>query len=150
MDENQYKERILSVVPDAIIGNTKQFILITVKPVELMKLATLLYNELGFDYLICETGVDYADHMEVIYHLESTKKQEQLVVKVIIPDRQNAEIESVYSIWKSSEFHEREIYDLLGIRFTNHPDLRRIFLDDNWAGFPLRKDYVDPVNIVER
>jgi NADH/F420H2 dehydrogenase subunit C len=150
MDENQYKERILSVIPEAVFSNTKQFLIITIKPDELLKLLSFLKDENGFDYLICETGVDYSDHMEVIYHIESTSKREQLMVKVIIPDRQNAEIESVYSIWKSSEYHEREIFDLLGIRFKNHPDLRRIFLDDNWAGHPLRKDYVDTVNIVER
>ena len=66
-----------------------------------------------------------------------------------IEDRQNPKIDSMYSLYKTADFHEREIFDLFGIKFNNHPDLRRIFLDDDWEGFPLRKDYVDEVNIVE-
>jgi NADH:ubiquinone oxidoreductase subunit C len=72
------------------------------------------------------------------------------VVKAKIEDRNQPIIETVYSFWKSAEYHEREIFDLMGITFTNHPDLRKIFLDADWVGFPLRKDYIDEVNIVER
>ena len=64
-------------------------------------------------------------------------------------DRQHPQFDSVSDIWKTADFHEREVFDLLGIRFSNHPDLRRLFLDNSW-GFPLRKDYVDDINIVTK
>jgi NADH-quinone oxidoreductase subunit C len=104
---------------------------------------------LAFDYLICVTGVDHADHMQMVYHLESTLHKHFLVVKVKTADRENSVVDSVTDIWPTAEFHEREAYDLLGIHFNNHPDLRRMFLDDNW-GHPLRKDYKDDIHIVSR
>jgi NADH:ubiquinone oxidoreductase subunit C len=70
-------------------------------------------------------------------------------LKTKIANRETPVIESVYDIWKAAEYHEREIYDLLGIKFRNHPDLRRFFLDESW-GYPLRKDFVDEVNIIEK
>jgi len=106
-------------------------------------------KSLAFDYLICVTGVDYADHMQMVYHLESTSHKHMIVVKAKTADRENPVIDTVYDIWPTAEFHEREAYDLLGIRFNNHPDLRRLFLDDSW-GFPLRKDFKDDVHIVSR
>lgn len=106
-------------------------------------------STLAFDYLICVSGVDYAAHMQMVYHLESTLHKHMLVVKVNTADRENPVVDTVCDIWPTSEFHEREAYDLLGITFTNHPDLRRMFLDDNW-GYPLRKDFKDDVHIVSR
>ncbi|MDH5398758.1 MAG: NADH-quinone oxidoreductase subunit C, partial [Cyclobacteriaceae bacterium] len=92
---------------------------------------------------------DWPEYMTVVYHLRSTISGLELVVKAKIDDREKPEIESVCDIWRTAEFHEREIFDLFGIVFKGHPDLRRLFLDDDWQGFPLRKDYVDEVNIVE-
>jgi NADH-quinone oxidoreductase subunit C len=106
-------------------------------------------NTLAFDYLICVTGVDHADHMQMVYHLESTRHKHMVVVKVKTADRENPVLDSVSDIWPTAEFHEREAYDLLGIHFNNHPDLRRMFLDDNW-GYPLRKDFKDDIHIVSR
>jgi len=71
------------------------------------------------------------------------------VIKTRTGDRTNPEIDSVTDLWETADFNEREAYDLLGIKFKNHPDLRRLFLDRSW-GFPLRKDYVDDINIVTR
>ncbi|NTW23408.1 MAG: NADH-quinone oxidoreductase subunit C [Lentimicrobium sp.] len=104
---------------------------------------------LAFDYLFCVTGVDYADHLQMVYHLESILHKHILVVKVKTDGRETPEVDTVSDIWPTAEFHEREAYDLLGIKFNNHPDLRRMFLDENW-GFPLRKDYKDDVHIVSR
>ena len=87
--------------------------------------------------------------MEVLFHLRSTTHDHELVVRSKIDNRKNPVIDSVYGLYKTAEFHEREIFDLFGIKFKNHPDLRRLFLDDDWEGYPLRKDYVDEVNIVE-
>lgn len=105
--------------------------------------------ELAFDYLFCQTGADFTDHLQVIYHLESTTHQHCLVVKVKTTDRINPVVESVNDIWPTAESHENEIFDLLGITFKNHPEPRRLFLDENW-GFPLRKDYQDDVHIITR
>lgn len=130
---------------------TTQFLTINISSVNLHQLIHQLKEnqEIAFDYLFCQTGMDFPTYMEVIYHLRSTVYNHELVVKAKIEDRENAVIDSVYDIYKTAEYHEREIFDLFGIKFNNHPDLRRIFLDDNWEGFPLRKDYVDEINIVE-
>ena len=85
----------------------------------------------------------------VVYHLESTVHGHKMVLKVKISDRENPAVDTVSDIWKTAEFHEREVYDLFGIKFNNHPDLRRILLEEDWEGYPLRKDYKDEVNIVE-
>ena len=103
----------------------------------------------SLDYLFCQTGVDYPEHMTVVYHLKSTEHGHTLVLKAKIDDRENPKIDTVYHLYKTAEFHEREIYDLFGIVFENHPDLRRILLEDDWEGYPMRKDYVDEINIVE-
>jgi len=100
-----------------------------------------------FDYLLCLGAVDWKDHFMIVYHLSCRKHRYMLVLKAKITDRNNAEIHTVSDIWKTAEFHEREVYDLFGIKFINHPDLRRLFLDDTW-GFPLRKDYEDDITIV--
>ncbi len=106
-------------------------------------------NDFLFDYLICLSGADFADHLKVIYHLESTTHNHVIVIKVKTENRENAVIDSVSQIWPTADPHENEVFDLLGIRFNNHPEPRRLFLDDNW-GYPLRKDYSDDVHIVSR
>ena len=96
-----------------------------------------------FDMLSCVTGVDNgveAGTMEVIYHLYSIPFNHSLALKVMLP-RENPEVESVVSIWKSANWLEREVYDMFGISFKNHPDLRRILMPSDWKGYPLRKDY---------
>ncbi|MEQ8239450.1 MAG: NADH-quinone oxidoreductase subunit C [Cyclobacteriaceae bacterium] len=96
-----------------------------------------------FDQLSSLTGIDNgseAGTMEVIYHLYSIPKDYHLALKVMLP-RETPEVDSVAEIWRTANWHEREAYDLLGIRFMGHPDLRRILLPADWEGFPLRKDY---------
>lgn len=98
-----------------------------------------------FDSLSCLTGLDNGDEkntMEIIYNLYSIPYDLHLALKVEL-DRSNPEINSVTNIWKSADWHEREAFDLLGILFKGHPDLRRILLPDDWEGHPLRKDYVE-------
>ncbi len=84
----------------------------------------------------------------MVYHLTSTTHRNTIVVKTKL-DRENPEIETVSDIWRTADFHEREAYDLFGVRFLNHPDLRRLFLTDEWVGYPLRKDYDDPINMIK-
>ncbi|MDP7568131.1 MAG: NADH-quinone oxidoreductase subunit C [Flavobacteriales bacterium] len=106
-------------------------------------------SDTSFDYMFCQTGIDFPEHIEVLYHLRNTQNNSEIVIKARIEDRENPSIDSVFDLYKTADFHEREIFDLFGVNFNNHPDLRRILLDDDWEGYPLRKDYVDEVNIVE-
>ncbi|WP_240620097.1 NADH-quinone oxidoreductase subunit C, partial [Peribacillus acanthi] len=101
----------------------------------------LKYNEqLGFDYLSSIHGTDYVTHMEVYVHLYSYKHNQPVALKVKI-DREQPEIPSLAPLWKGANWPESETYDLLGVQFTNHPDLKRILLGEEWIGYPLRKDY---------
>jgi len=96
-----------------------------------------------FDMLSCITGIDNgtaAATMEIAYNLYSIPYNHHLMIKVILP-REKPEIESVCHLWKTANWHEREIFDLYGIQFLHHPDLRRILLPADWEGHPLRKDY---------
>jgi NADH-quinone oxidoreductase subunit C len=112
---------------------------------KLVKACTELHqnSSVFFDMLSCVTGVDNgsdSNTMEVIYQLYSIPFNASLMLKVILP-RENPEIDSLSSVWKSANWLEREVYDMFGIRFKNHPDLRRILMPNDWEGFPLRKDY---------
>lgn len=103
-------------------------------------------NEFYFDLLSCITGIDNGPEnntMEVIYHLYSIPLGHELALKVEL-DRNNPEIPSVARVWRTADWHEREAYDLLGIVFLEHPDMRRILMPGDWEGHPLRKDYVEP------
>ena len=105
---------------------------------------TLYQNDkLYFDMLSCITGLDNgpeANTMEVIYNLNSIPFNHQLMVKVIL-ERSKLTIPTLSHIWKTADWLEREVYDMYGIEFTNHPDLRRILMPADWEGYPLRKDY---------
>ena len=151
MDNQQLENLVKALAPGAEIVQGKQFPEVTVAPGELKAIARILkeHEESQFDFLYCETGVDYGEDLGVVYHLRSTIFQHSLVLKTRISDRKSPEIDTVSDIWKTAEYHEDEIFDLLGIRFKGHPNLRRLFLDDD-DGFPLRKDYVDEVNIVTK
>jgi len=127
-----------------------QFLNITVKPEHLHQLGLQLKSnkETSFDFLFCVTGMDWGTDLGVVYHLESTTHRHQLVVKVKTSDRENPTFDSVCDIWYTAEFHEMEVFDFFGIKFNNHPNLKRLFMPKDWVGFPLRKDYVDEVNMV--
>jgi NADH-quinone oxidoreductase subunit C len=151
MDKVQLGEFIRSLDKDLEIKEGKQFSEVTVPPSKLYSLAAQLREreEAQFDFLFCLTGVDYGQDLGVVYHLRSTIHDHAIVLKTRTSDREHPQLDSVADIWKTADFHEREVFDLLGIKFTNHPDLRRLFLDSSW-GFPLRKDYVDDINIVTK
>lgn len=97
-------------------------------------------EDLYFDGLLCLTGMDYIDNFGVVYHLYSFEKRHSLVVKAVIP-KDKPEILSVTSVWAVADWFEREAYDLFGIKFTGHPDLRRILCHEDFPGHPLRKDF---------
>ncbi len=153
MTNEALKQTILEILPQAEFIENSEYLTIKVSPVKLRSIATTLRDkeETFFDFLFCLTGVDFPDKtLGVVYHLTSTKHNHTIVLRTSTSNRENAEIPTVSDIWRAAEFHEREVYDLMGIKFTNHPDMRRIFLEESWVGHPLRKDYVDEINIVER
>jgi len=151
MTNEQLIEQLTSAYPDAVVKQGGQYPEITIAHDKMHSLMQKLKSDasLAFDYLVCESGVDYPEFMQVVYHLESTSHQHFLVVKTNTENRETPALDTVSDIWPSAEFHENEIFDLLGITFNNHPHLRRVFLDDTW-GHPLRKDFKDDIHVVER
>ncbi|MFN8370338.1 MAG: NADH-quinone oxidoreductase subunit C [Bacteriovoracaceae bacterium] len=101
-------------------------------------------SEFQFDFLMSHTSVDWIaeNKFELLYLLFSTEHMHQVMVSITV-DRANPVAPTVSDIWRAAEFQERECYDFMGILYDNHPDLRRVFLEDDWVGFPLRKDYKD-------
>jgi NADH-quinone oxidoreductase subunit C len=119
---------------------------IKVAPAAVPEVARFLRDEpeLAFDYLMCLSGMDYGKGtLGAVYHLASVAKRHKITIKVEVPAAV-PEIPTVSAVWPTANWHEREAYDLIGIRFTAHPDLRRILLPDDWEGHPLRKDYTVP------
>ena len=111
------------------------------------QLAEFLRNEGGFDFLRSLTGMDWGeDGLGCVYHLENTSTGENIVLAVADSNRDEAAIPSVHDLWKGANLNEREAYDFFGIKFIGHPDLRRLFLRDDWKGHPLRKDYDESLN----
>lgn len=134
------KKLILSIVPDAV-AEEAQYPTFTVDASKIRSVAEKL-KEKGFDYLICLTGMDYGDSLGCIYHISSsTDKTSVIVLKTSTSDRQSPAIPSVHDIWASANLYEREVYDFFGITFIDHPDMRRLFLRQDWNGYPFRKDY---------
>jgi NADH-quinone oxidoreductase subunit C len=136
---------ITALVPDQKPGISKQYPEFILPAEKLHEVAKALKEnpETRMDYLFCMTGVDRKDGFHMVYHLTSSELYHAVVLRVILADKATPSITTVSDIWRSAEYYEREVFDLFGIHFENHPDLRRLFLDDDWIGFPLRKDYKD-------
>jgi len=128
--------------PGSIIESSSNSFL--VKGESLVELATYLKTtpELEFDYLNHITAVDYYDYFEVVYQLTSLKHNHSLVLKAQCYQRENPVLPSVVSLWRSADYQEREIFDLMGITFEGHPNLKRIVLWEGFKGHPLRKDFL--------
>lgn len=128
--------------PSVTLEETTQAILVPKDM--LLKLAECLKEEpFAFDDLHCITGVDNKETFQIIYLFDSTPKHHTLTVKTSV-ERTKPSVDSLAGLWKSADWLERETYDFFGITFINHPDLRRILNSDDFKGFPLRKDYVNP------
>ncbi len=127
-------------VPGAVLESTKNGLVVA--PDKLIDLATYLRDQQGYDYLSMVTSVDWPQYFEVVYYLYGVAQpKDALVLKVRLPDKSNPTVPSLISVWPGADLQEREVYDMMGIRFDGHPNLRRILLWDGFAGWPLRKDY---------
>ncbi len=135
-------KQIIEHLPDAIIETSNSTVL--VKSESLFEVAQLLNSrpELDFNYLTSITAIDYYDYFEIVYQLISLNHNHSLVVKTRCYGRDNLTLPSVVSLWRGADFQEREIYDLMGITFDGHPNMKRIVLWDGFQGHPLRKDYL--------
>jgi len=168
MSGEQFIQRLRAKFGEQISGANFEAIdpWIEVTPAGLFALCQYLKTdpELQFNVLNCITAVDYFEsdpkkaaktgwepHLEVVYHLSSVTRKHTLVVKVMLPrwkdnvEGQLPEVPSVCQIWRTANWHEREVFDLSGVMFTGHPDLRRILCPEDWIGYPLRKDYEMPL-----
>jgi NADH-quinone oxidoreductase subunit C len=158
--EQQFGGKIKSKNLDAIDP------FVVLDPVDLREVGRFLRDDerLKFDLLNCISGVDYLEpdpkkaakagfepHLEVVYHLSSFKHRHRFVVKLILSRWKDnkpgalPEVPSVTDLWRTADWHEREVYDLSGVWFTGHPNLTRILLAEDWVGHPLRKDYEYPL-----
>ena len=143
MENNSIKDRIMAAEPSAQWSDAGDGML-SVPVQAFRKVAETLKEGEGFDFLRSLTGADWGDEgLGCVYHFENTSTGENIVLRTLDPDRDNAALPSVHDLWKGADLNEREAYDYLGIKFIGHPDLRRLYLRDDWKGYPLRKDY-DP------
>ena len=154
--------------PDAVTGEKLEVPdpWVVVDPAKLVEVAKFLRDDprLKFEILSCITGIDYLEtdpkklakagfepHLEVVYHLQSFSRRCRFVVKLMLPrwkdniPGQLPEVPSLAEIWPAADWHEREVFDLCGVRFLNHPGLERILMSEDWEGHPLRKDYEFPL-----
>lgn len=161
---DQLKQKFGELITGANLENVDPWIEVAADGI--VEVCTYLRDEpsLAFDYCNSVTAVDYFEpdekkaakvawqpHIEVVYHLFSMKHKHSLVLKVMLERwtgpglNELPEVPSVAGVWSTADWHERECYDLLGVRFTGHPNLRRILCPEDWVGHPLRKDYQMPL-----
>jgi NADH-quinone oxidoreductase subunit C len=163
-----FLESLEAAVPGGVVGTNLEAIdpWVEVAPEAIAEVSRWLHDapETAFDSLQCITAVDWFEpdpkkaakagwepHVELVYHLWSTRARVSLVLKTKLPrwkdgqPGQCPEIPSVVGVWRTADWHEREVFDLSGVQFVGHPDLRRILCPEDWEGYPLRKDYEMPL-----
>jgi NADH-quinone oxidoreductase subunit C len=168
MEGAQLAHRLQAAFGDQVVGAGPEALdpWVEVQPDALVRVGGYLKQQpdLQFDMLNCITVVDYLQtdpkkaakvewqpHLEIFYHLSSIPRKHRLVIKVQLPrwkdDRPGElpQLPSVAGVWKTAHWHEREVFDLCGVDFVGHPDLRRILCPEDWEGYPLRKDYEMPL-----
>lgn len=146
MDNGQLIEEISKINPEITSKEFSDKVLASCPLPYLLSLMKTLKEDpnLNFDFLLSHTVVDRPEKgiFELVYQLYSTKQNHTLMV-ISHVERQNPVVPSLSQLWQTAEGQEREVYDLFGVLYDNHPDLRRLFLEDDWVGFPMRKDYQD-------
>lgn len=150
MTTEELKIITTGLFPAATFEEGTEWLTFNIEPAQLNAVANeLRTNEsLQFDFLFCITCIDWKTHLTMVYHFNSTIFRHNIVVKAKL-DVAQPEIETVSDIWRTAEFHEREVYEMFGVNFIKHPDLRLLILPDGWEGKnPMRKDFEDPVNMI--
>ena len=137
----EIQDKITQLCPQAQVDTTGEFLLVTVPDAQWHDLANALKAQLHYDVLSAVVGMDWTDALGCVYYLTNTTTHELLHVKVTTADRENPRLHTVCDVWPVANFQEREVYDFYGIVFIGHPDMRRMFLRNDWVGYPLRKDY---------
>jgi len=150
MTNEELKIKLTELIPSVVFEEGAEWITAFVDASNWKTIAQQLRSneDFKFDYLFCLTCIDWKTHLTMVYHLTSTIYRHSLIIKAKL-DRNDPEIETVSDTWRTAEFHEREAYDLFGVKFLHHPDLRRLLLTDDFNGFPLRKDFEDPINMIK-
>ena len=139
-------EKVSVGVPDSLDTtsiNTAENV-IWVKSSKVADVASFMKSDVGldFNFLNSITAIDYINHFEIVYHLTSIDKEHTAIIKTRLDGREELSLPSVYHLWRGADFQEREIWDLMGIGFSGHPNLKRIMLWEGFDGHPLRKDYL--------
>lgn len=147
------QEKITALFPEATFEEG-EWLLVNIPDAKWHSLAKTLKEDpdLGFDYLVAIVGMDWTETLGCMYYLTSTTHNTHVSVKVATSDRENPMLHSISDLWAVANLYEREVYDYFGIVFINHPDMRRLFLRNDWVGYPLRKDYdaspeINPVRL---
>lgn len=136
--EARLRERFGDAIQSSYLAvTTPTFV---VDPAHLIPICQFVRDELGFRLPVLCSAIDQRDRFEVVWHVYHLDTCETLAIKVVLP-HDDPRVASTTSVWKGMDWHEREAFDLMGILFEGHPDLRRILLPDDWEGHPLRKDY---------
>jgi len=135
-------KKIAEAFPGSIVYSDKGSVVVDSK--QLYRIGEFLKNTQGleFDYLTFLTAVDYIDYFEIVYRLVSLKHNHSLILKTRCYDRENPVVPSVFNIWRAACYQEREVFDLFGIKFEGHPELKRLLLWEGFKGHPLRRDYL--------
>ncbi|MCC6442050.1 MAG: NADH-quinone oxidoreductase subunit C [Armatimonadetes bacterium] len=145
-DSEQIEAALRQQFPDEIeeAASIREVLTLQVKPERIAEICAALKENpaFRFNYLMCLSGVDWKDRLQAVYHLYSIDHRNYVTLKVNV-SRDDPKMPSCVSVWKAADWQEREIYDLFGVVFEGHPDLRRILLPEDWEGYPLRKDYVE-------
>ena len=138
----ELSERVGAAVPDSVVASDDGVLF--VEPAKIADVAGFMKSDsrLDFNFLNSISAVDYINHFEVVYHLTSMNKHHTAIVKPRLDGRDELTLPSVYHLWRGADFQEREIWDLMGISFSGHPNLKRIMLWEGFDGHPLRKDYL--------
>jgi NADH-quinone oxidoreductase subunit C/D len=145
VDEGAIEAQLNNAFPGAVVDRDGGWLVID--PAQLLSVATHLRDEMGFDFLTHLSASDYPDRLEVVYNLYSTRPDQRgpgIPFKVRVPEKADPRVPSVANIWPSANFQEREVWDMFGVRFEGHPNLKRILLWEGFGGHPLRKDWYEP------
>jgi NADH:ubiquinone oxidoreductase subunit C len=135
-------ERLQQALPDSVEEWDESAVWIV--PARVAEIARFLHDDsfLNLQFLNSISAVDFIEYFAVVYHLTSLQKQHTAIVKTRVYGRETPSIPSVYPVWRGADFQEREIWDLMGVRFEGHPNMKRIMLWEGFEGHPLRKDYL--------